>query len=98
MPVKKKATTKKVIKKTTKVKTKKKVEVKKKSLAKKKQPVKKIAKKKVLKKFSGRPAGNFFLGGLAQAGTGPGSRAGPGKNEKKQLSNKNTRNFDGTSQ
>ena len=50
MPVKKKATTKKVIKKTTKVKTKKKVEVKKKSPAKKKQPLKKIAKKKVANK------------------------------------------------
>ena len=52
MPVKKKATTKKVIKKTTKVKTKKKVEVKKKSPAKKKQPLKKIAKKKVAKKIA----------------------------------------------
>ena len=49
MPVKKKTTTKKVIKKTTKVKTKKKVEVKKKPLAKKKQPIKKIAQKKVAK-------------------------------------------------
>ena len=54
MPVKKKATTKKVIKKTTKVKTKKKVEVKKKSSTKKKQIVKKVAKKvgkKVVKKI-----------------------------------------------
>ena len=51
MPVKKKSTLKKVIKKTTKVKTKKKVEVKKKSPAKKKQPLKKIAKKKVAKKI-----------------------------------------------
>ena len=50
MPVKKKTTTKKVIKKTTKVKAKKKVEIKKKSPAKKKQPVKKISKKKVTKK------------------------------------------------
>ena len=50
MPVKKKATTKKVIKKTTKVKTKKKVEVKKKSHTTKKRVVKKIAKKKVAKK------------------------------------------------
>ena len=50
MPVKKKATTKKVTKKTSKVKTKKKVEVKKKSPAKKKQPIKKIPKKKVVKK------------------------------------------------
>ena len=51
MPVKKKSTTKKVIKKTTKVKTKKKVEVKKKSPVKKKQSLKKIAKKKVAKKL-----------------------------------------------
>ena len=50
MPVKKKATTKKVTKKTSKVKTKKKVEVKKKIPAKKKQPIKKIPKKKVVKK------------------------------------------------
>ena len=50
MPVKKKATTKKVTKKTSKVKNKKKVEVKKKSPAKKKQPIKKIPKKKVVKK------------------------------------------------
>ena len=50
MPVKKKATTKKVTKKTSKVKTKKKVEVKKKTPAKKKQPIKKIPKKKVVKK------------------------------------------------
>ena len=50
MPVKKKVTIKKVIKKTTKVKTKKKVKVKKKSPAKKKQPLKKIAQKKVAKK------------------------------------------------
>ena len=50
MPVKKKATTKKVIKKTTKVKAKKKVEIKKKSPAKKKRTVKKISKKKVSKK------------------------------------------------
>ena len=49
MPVKKKATTKKVIKKTKKVKTKKKVEVKKKSSTKKKQIVKKVAKKVVKK-------------------------------------------------
>ena len=49
MPVKKKATKKKVIKKTTKVKTKKKVEVKKKSSTKKKQIVKKVAKKVVKK-------------------------------------------------
>ena len=49
MPVKKKATTKKVIKKTTKAKTKKKVEVKKKSSTKKKQIVKKVAKKVVKK-------------------------------------------------
>ena len=52
MPVKKKAITKKVIKKTTKVKTKKKVEVKKKPPAKKKQPVKKIPKKKFNNKFT----------------------------------------------
>ena len=51
MPVKKKTTTKKVIKKTTKVKTKKKVKNKKKSTVKKKQSVKKIAKKKVVKKI-----------------------------------------------
>jgi CarD family transcriptional regulator len=50
MQVKKKATTKKVTKKTSKVKTKKKVEVKKKTPAKKKQPIKKIPKKKVVKK------------------------------------------------
>ena len=50
MPVKKKATTKKVTKKATKAKTKKKVKVKKKSPAKKKQPIKKIPKKKVVKK------------------------------------------------
>ncbi len=50
MQIKKKTTTKKVLKKTTKVKTKKKVQVKKKSPAKKKQPVKKIAKKKAVKK------------------------------------------------
>ena len=50
MPVKKKTTTKKVIKKTTKVKAKKKVEIKKKSPAKKKRTVKKISKKKVSKK------------------------------------------------
>jgi CarD family transcriptional regulator len=50
MPVKKKAITKKVTKKTSKVKTKKKVEVKKKTPAKKKQPIKKIPKKKVVKK------------------------------------------------
>ena len=49
MPVKKKATTKKVIKKTKKFKTKKKVEVKKKSSTKKKQIVKKVAKKVVKK-------------------------------------------------
>ena len=51
MPVKKKATTKKVIKKTSKVKSKKKAEVKKKTPAKKKQPIKKIPKKKVVKKI-----------------------------------------------
>ena len=51
MPVKKKTTTKKAIKKTTKNKTKKKVQVKKKSPTKKKQPLKKIAKKKVAKKL-----------------------------------------------
>ena len=50
MPVKKKTTTKKIIKKTTKVKTKKKVEIKKKSSVKKKQPAKKIVKKKVIRK------------------------------------------------
>ena len=48
MPVKKKAITKKVIKKTTKVNTKKKVEAKKKTPAKKKQPEKKIAKNEPL--------------------------------------------------
>jgi Transcriptional regulators, similar to M. xanthus CarD len=51
MPVKKKATTKKVTKKTSKVNTKKKVEVKKKTPAKKKKPIKKIPKKKVVKKL-----------------------------------------------